>query len=221
VKMLAGSFALWDVRDVEAFCRKILDRYLGSRGGRLNPTEYESALTFLVDRAWWLSGLEADLRSPRFVYWLTGAAFVEGELAPVEIGPFPTVEAAIARRQRWPWTTGWVSVEPEQRRPRGAYDPTRGLSFSTYATRILKNRVTDWYRDRFHDARYGDRPFEESYEGLLDALERSQNGSGAPESFLDRRGPGARADFIDDLNRHAYHDPTEEVLTRVASTIAR
>lgn len=38
------------------------------------------------------------------------------------------------------------------------FDPARGLSFSTYAYRLLKLRVVDWYRSEFGDSRYGERP---------------------------------------------------------------
>lgn len=38
------------------------------------------------------------------------------------------------------------------------FDPARGLSFSTYAYRLLRLRVVDWYRSEFGDSRYGERP---------------------------------------------------------------
>ncbi len=73
------------------------------------------------------------------------------------------------------------------------YDPSKGLSFSTYATRIMMLRVTDWYRDHFGDSRYsGSRPTLS-----LDLLAASLD---CPvEDILER---------TDDLS--------EEVLTRVA-----
>lgn len=112
---------------------------------------------------------------------------------------------------------------PLDPRPRGAFDPSRGIAFSTYTHRVLSLRMTDWYRDRFYDKRYGQRPAEESLESLAEAASRRQGDrdGGDPMGYLELRSPGSRDDFIDDLNRHAYHDPTEEVLTRVASTIAR
>jgi hypothetical protein len=34
------------------------------------------------------------------------------------------------------------------------YDPTRGLAFSTYAYRICRLRIADWYRAEFKDPRW-------------------------------------------------------------------
>jgi hypothetical protein len=38
------------------------------------------------------------------------------------------------------------------------YDPTFGRSFSTHATQVCRNRAVDWYRQRFVDTRYHERP---------------------------------------------------------------
>jgi RNA polymerase sigma factor (sigma-70 family) len=47
------------------------------------------------------------------------------------------------------------------------YDPTRSsLKFSQYANPILHNRVTDWYRKRLGDSRYGPLPDEISWDDV-------------------------------------------------------
>lgn len=87
------------------------------------------------------------------------------------------------------------------------YDPTRGLSFSTYSRRILRLRLADWYRSTFGDARYDRAGRETSYDALTDRGEDA-------DEYLDRRGPGARSDRIDELHRRA--DPLEDVVSRAA-----
>jgi hypothetical protein len=81
------------------------------------------------------------------------------------------------------------------------YDPTLGLSFSTYSRRILTARVVDWYRTTYGDARYGTQHRHVSLEGLAARFEREGE---APEQFLDQHYPG-REDT-----------DTEEVLIHVA-----
>lgn len=73
------------------------------------------------------------------------------------------------------------------------YDPTKGLSFSTYATRTLALRVVDWYRDRFGDSRYGGSKPALSLDLLAESLDLPV------EDLLERQ-----------------EDLSEEVLTRVA-----
>jgi len=87
------------------------------------------------------------------------------------------------------------------------YDPKRGLAFSTFSRRILRLRVADWYRTTFGDARYGRGGKETSYNALTDRDEDA-------DEYLDRRGPGARGDRIDELHRRA--DPLEDVVSRAA-----
>lgn len=101
-------------------------------------------------------------------------------------------------------------------RPRSAYMPGRGLSFSSYSRRILTLQIADWYRSdpEFGDTRYGNGERPESIEELAERAWRDRDHDG--DSFLDRHGPGGRLDFLDELNRHAYQDSFEEVLTREA-----
>ena len=82
--------AFWDVHDVEAFARRVLDNRLSAWGAYLEPCDYDDAVAYLIVIAWQLSN---------------------------------------------------------------RYDPSKGPSFSTYAYRILRLRVTDWYRARFGDSR--------------------------------------------------------------------
>lgn len=75
------------------------------------------------------------------------------------------------------------------------YRPTPGLAFSTYCTRIVRKRVVDWYRQRFHDARYGEpRPVVVSLEWLAEEFDRP------------------RLEVVDELQELRQ----EEVLVRVA-----
>lgn len=73
------------------------------------------------------------------------------------------------------------------------YDPSKGLSFSTYATRTLKLRVVDWYRGRFGDSRYSQQQPTLSLDSLAESMQMP----------------------IDDFFEQ-QQDLAEEVLTRVA-----
>lgn len=218
VRLYGPPFALHDVRDVEAHVRTLLDAYLREHGARLDAPKYEDALTYLVEICWKLSGLQGDRRTPRFDHFAEILMTVDAidETFRQELGPFPSRERAESTFASWRSCTpaDTVVVTYVARRPRGAYDPSRGLSFSTYSRRVLKNRCVDWYRKTFGDSRYGGHLKPLSLDGLVEQWETRNDGSGADESYLDHKGPGARLDFIDELNRHAYYDPFEERETR-------
>lgn len=53
MKQLNGTLRLYDVADLEATCRSVLDRALRSRGVHfLAPDLYEEALAFFIGEAW-------------------------------------------------------------------------------------------------------------------------------------------------------------------------
>jgi hypothetical protein len=222
MKLLGVPWEMHDVRDAEAHARTLLDRKLAAWGARLSTTEYELALSYLLGIMWQLSGLAKD-GPERRVYFVAGNAegrsdevfSLQLETFDFELGPFPQMHNAESELEAVTAKPYVLAAAIETRRPAGAYDPTLGLSFSTYSYRILSRRVVDWYRVHFHDSRYEptdalDRST--SIEQLIAQREESEDAGG----YLERRGPGARADFIDELHPNAYDDPTEEVLTRLA-----
>ena len=217
VRLYTG-FPLLDVRDVEAHVRTLLDARLRDWGAHLDPAKYDAAVAYLVTKCWELSGVEADGRTPRRPYY---AAFrvvpaTDPELPGKsgDLGPYRSLE--VCQDVAVPLTVAAIKnaghialVRIGRRRPRGAYNPDLGLSFSTYSRRILTNRVVDWYRSTFGDDRY------QQHEQPL-SLDEYWNQVDAEEAYLDRAGPGAIASFVDQLNIGAYLDQTEEVLTRAA-----
>lgn len=220
---LYAPFSLWDVRDVEAHVRTLLDARLREWGARLDAPKYDDALAFLVALCWRLSGLQADGRTLRFETvaeihcTLVEGTFAGGDTSFTQtLGPFPSRGRAEAAFAAWRPTAQHVHVVVSylERRPAGSYDPTVGLAFSTYSRRILSRRVVDWYRATFGDNRYGGNPKPVSLDQLVEEWEGRGDGSGAADAYLDHNGPGSRLDFIDELNRHAYHDPFEELDTR-------
>jgi hypothetical protein len=219
VRLYGPPFALHDVRDVEAHVRTLLDTYLRERGARLDAAKYHDALAYLVALCWKLSGLQGNGRDARLEYWAELLQFDDRGKHALEIGPFPSRERAELAVTAYcaEGTNTIVAVEYVVRAPRGAYDPTFGLAFSTYSRRILSRRVVDWYRATFGDSRYGGNPKPLSLDQLADQWAEGtwiSDGNGAADSYLDHGGPGARMDFIDELNRHAYYDPFEERDTR-------
>jgi len=206
-RLLSGQFALHDVRDPEAHVRVLLDARLGELGAHLNGPAYEDALTYLLELCWELSGLDAD-GNPR-ICWYARLFFDVEEIddgdTVEELGPFPSEEARDRAVATYVCTmTEHPIVELHEGRPRGAYDPAFGLSFSTYSRRILRLRVVDWYRRTFHDSRYGQ---ERHPDGTLMPREISL------DALLEAEGqvPGVSLDlYVDD------HDMLDDVLTRAA-----
>jgi hypothetical protein len=214
----APGFRLWDVANSEAHVRATLDATLKSAGARLSGAQYERAFAFLLAKCWELSGLEGDCRTLRFVFEVHGFLVprrLSEELEPIKLPQFPQrppAERALEALQR---LRRVCFPKIDRVRPRGAYDQSFGIAFSTYSRRILSQRVWDWYRSdpEFGDSRYESRrTHEESLEGLA-ARRDAEDPDG---SFLDRHGPGARLDFVDELNLPAYRVEFEEVLTLAA-----
>jgi hypothetical protein len=218
VRLYGPAFALHDVRDVEAHVRTLLDAYLRERGARLDAAKYNDALAYLVALCWTLSGLQSDGRTPRLEHWAEIIQATEQGEYTIEIGPFTSRDRAekAAAAYLEQQTAPLVAVAYIVRAPRGSYDSTFGLAFSTYSRRILSRRVVDWYRATFGDSRYGSNPKPLSLDQLVDQFEEGawSDAGGAGDSYLDHNGPGARYDRIDELNRHAYYDPFEERDTR-------
>lgn len=201
--------------------RTLLDSTLREWNARLDPIKYDDATAYLVAECWRISGLQADALTPRVVYaahlvvsyrrpqWSSLAGLSGG--FQLELGPWirhdRAAEFGEARAAEIRADGHLVAVEVVERKPSSAYDPNRGLSFSTYSRRILSNRIVDWYRATFGDSRYGDRRLAVSLDELV---ARRRQSDGNSDDALE---PGSRADFIDDLNRHAYRDLTEEAMT--------
>lgn len=207
VRLFGQPFALWDVRDVEAHVRTLLDAYLRERGAHLDATKYDDALSYLVETCWRLAGLRDDGTQRRLHYAEISIAGARS----IALGPFGDEDRARAAAGDWRQANlpagvfSFVGYRSE--RQAGAYDPSFGLAFSTYSRRILSRRIVDWYRDTFGDSRYGDRPKPVSLDQMADRWLEDDDQQPAGR---------ARPGFVDDLNRHAYYDPTEEVLTRAA-----
>jgi hypothetical protein len=213
VRLYGPPFTLWDVRDVEAHVRTLLDAKLREWGARLDAAKYDDALTYLVALCWRLSGLQSDGRTPR-AEWI--AQIIAGH-RPQTLGPFRTAEQAEAAYTAWRATlpaVDHVVYTLVEQRPAGAYNPELGLAFSTYSRRILSRRVVDWYRHTFGDNRYGPNQKPMSLDQLVDEREARNDSAAGGDSYLEHNGPGSRHDFVDELNRHAYYDPFEERDTR-------
>jgi len=226
IRSLGEGWALWDVRNVDAHVRALLDVALHDEGARLTGDLYDEALFHLTKLCWVLSGLEAGYERPgpdgeglRHVHVLKlvlqGRDGFEAKELRHQFGRRENAQLALEGLRAC--NAPIVLAEIDRRRPRGAYDPARGLSFCTYSRRILTRRVVDWYRAEFGDSRYGNQrqKHEISLEALAAAWEQDDGPDG--DGYLDRRSPGGRLDFIDDLHRHAYTDQREEALTRVAA----
>lgn len=219
MRLLGSDQGLWDVRNLEAHCRGALDAGLNKKGGRLSTDQYERCLQYLRQKCWEMSGLQADGRTLRHVWEIRGFVKPAGARDPYkplklqQFGSQLSAERALADLQtRLP--IAFASIHKV--RPRGAYDPSKGISFSTYSWRLLSdNRISDWYRSdpEFGDTRYAsNRRTEESLEALGSRLNHDgdENGGGdLPAKF-------GRLEVIDQLNKHAYTDVGEEVLTREA-----
>jgi hypothetical protein len=210
---------VWDVANGVAHVRATLDAWLDEKGAYLDPDLKARALQSLLIVFWQLSGFEHDWKTPRYVWELRGFrpptrrddGFVA--LNPMQ---FLTEERAYAALAVLQTRRAIILAVIEMARPRGAYDPSYGQAFSTYSRRILTFRIADWYRsdEDFGDTRYeGNRGREESLEALAD---RRRRDDGDDAGFLDRYSPGSRLDHVDELNRHAYQEPIEEVLNNAA-----
>ena len=199
--------------------RATLDATLKSAGARLNGAQYERAFAFPLAKCWELSGLEGDGKTLRYVFEVHGFLVPQrlgGEFTPIKLQQFPRRETAEQVLEELQRRTRVCFPKIERVRPRGAYDPGFGIAFSTYSRRILSQRVWDWYRSdpEFGDSRYESRrDREESLEALAARRRDDEDPDG---SFLDRHGPGARLDHIDELNLPAYRIEFEEVLTVAA-----
>lgn len=199
--------------------RATLDAWLDDKGAYLGPNQYARALQSLLIVFWQLSGFEHDWKTLRYVWEVRGflpPTRLDDNFVALEPMQFLTEERAHAALATLQASRGIVLAVVEKVRPRGAYDPRFGQAFSTYSRRILTFRIADWYRsdEEFGDTRYeANRGREESLEALA---ERRRRDDGDDANFLDRYSPGSRLDFVDELNRHAYHDPIEEVLTNAA-----
>jgi hypothetical protein len=218
MQALGEPVSLWDVRNVEAHVRGALDAGLASKGARLNAQQYDRALQFLREKCWHLSGLQADGKTLRYVWIVVGAISPRGALEPYKPLGLPESGSPASAQQLLDTTAADLLVEGrsiafatiKKVRPRGAYDPSRGISFSTYSWRLLSNaRISDWYRsdEEFGDTRYeSNRRREESLEALSHRLTIEG------DHVDDLPAPIGRLDVVDELNRHAYRDVTEEVL---------
>jgi hypothetical protein len=218
---------LWDVRDVEAHVRAIADATLREWKARLDQERKDELVAFLVGECWRISGLAAN-GAPRHEHvaelritfasphWSSLDGIVKGFDLPV--GPFERLLDAVNAAGELAATHAaagdHVEISFAKRRPRGAYDPERGLSFSTFSRRILSLRIVDWYRLTFGDSRYGDHQIPVSLEAMVaDRARRDQES--AYETYLDRFGPGAIDHFVDELHLDAYdHELTGEAIVR-------
>jgi len=227
VRAVGPPLQLWDVRNVEAHVARAVEAGLDRRSAHLSPSQYDRCFQFCLQKVWELSGLKAgfsrdngDGTALRYVYEIRGAFSPRGMLdsyQPFRLKGFTTEDAAeralAELRETKPVAFGQVHAV----RPKGAYDRTKGISFTTYSYRqIVDYRIDDWYRSdpEFGDTRYeSNRRVEESLEALA-SRHRDDEDAGDTSDWL----PGTvdRLSVIDSLNQHAYQDAGEEVLTREA-----
>lgn len=198
--------------------RASLDATLKAHVPYLAPDPKERAFQYLLQVCWELSGLEADGVTFRLVWELRATIAPRRpedtfkEIRPLQFAKQEQAERALERLQE---RHVLILVAIALARPRGAYDPTKGISFSTYSRRILSRRLWDWYRSdpEFGDTRYRSHGQHESIEALAARGTRDTETDG---SYLDRHGPGSRLEVVDELNPHAYQDSLEEVLLNAA-----
>lgn len=223
LRSLGNDHSFWDVGNVEAHVRTSLDAALELRGARLSATQYQRAFAFMWSLCWELSGLRYDGQTLRWCWEVRGFFAPRSpwdEIAsiyPEGRAPQHATEdrarqalAMLAARRKL------LFPSIAEVRPRSAYDRTKGLSFSTYSRRMIAKRLTDWYRSdpEFGDNRYDGNRLEReiSFEALSE--QRRADDGADDTSFLDRRSPGSRLDFVDELNQHAYQEGIEEMLER-------
>lgn len=210
---------LWDVRDTQAHIRALAAAgLLDLKVHHLEATKREDLVEFLFSECWRISGLTADGQKRKEYVGRATIKLVAPRWSSVFGQMFErhvfttrcrtTADARDAARALSTLEPGekLLAVDAFERRPRGAYDPTRGLAFSTYSRKILEKRIIDWYRDTFGDNRYGEQPTMIAFE-WPDASTDDDAGD-----LYDRLSPGARPGHIDRLNLHAYEDPFEEVI---------
>jgi hypothetical protein len=212
------GFRLWDVENADAHVHATLRATLKSAGARLSQAQEQRAFAFLLAKCWELSGLEGDCKTLRYVFEIRGFLVprrLGEEFEAIRLPQIPSLETAERLLQELKRRRRIAFDKIERVRPRGAYDPSFGLAFSTYSRRILSQRVWDWYRSdpEFGDSRYESR---RGREESLEALAERRQDEDLDGSFLDRHGPGARLDFVDELNLPAYRIEFEEVLTIAA-----
>jgi hypothetical protein len=202
-----APLSLWDVENVPAHVTNVLRSWQAPRGARLSVDQEIRVLAYLLETCWEISGLEDDARTERWVW--TVAGFIRpttpGEpyepiKAPQLAEQWEAVELLAEINRRMPERVKWPRVEMV--RPTGAYDPSRGLSFSTYSYRLLTLRIADWYRQdpEFRDTRYGNGEQLISLEALVAQEHDSDDG------WIDRYAP----DGVDELNRAAFTPAYEE-----------
>jgi hypothetical protein len=222
MRLLDKPVQLWDVENVEAHVRGALEAGLAKKGARLNAKQYDRALQFLRIACWNLSGLQADAKTLRYVWVIRGFVAPAGssdryELIKLdEFGSEASAERALAAFRDDLTARGrrLAFAGVHRQRPAGAYDPSKGISFSTYSWRLCSDpRLTDWYRS---DEDFGDTRYENNRQTELSLEALSTRAHEDGDEVGDAPAPIGRLEIVDQLNPHAYQDAGEEVLTREA-----
>lgn len=221
VRLLPSALQLHDVRDVEALCSSVLGKRLGRSGGYLRDSDREDALTYLLTAAWELSGLDKECRRPR-VAWQVAAVVSHSLvrqrggltlLSPTKVEEtYLTHANALSRLSSLQAQPRTRSAELAEVPVPGAYDPSIGLSFCSFATRILWHRFVDWYRDHFDDARYGKSRAIEKAQAELSRAEASGDEPAIAKARIKLRDAELRIDptEIASLNALAAADEDED-----------
>jgi DNA-directed RNA polymerase specialized sigma24 family protein len=147
---------LHDVEDVNALARQALETRLKQWSAHLNEHQREDAHAYLVGVAYHLAygsvRCISRLRCPE-----CGAVYApKTGLITCE-----TCDHELVRKtgcgKNYPHTHQASTCDEcgnDLERVPG-YDPSKGLSFSTYAYRMMRLRLADWYREQFGDSRHG------------------------------------------------------------------
>ena len=229
MRIVGPVLRLWNVEKVEAHVRNAVTIGLELRNARLSPDQFDRCVQFCFDACWRMSGLEADGRSLRFVFYVRG--FIRprshlDEYTAIKMPPFgseASAERSLAEFRERVDAAGrslaFVAIARE--RPRGAYDPEKGIGFSTFSfgrivgdpQRRVGGRIDDWFRSdpEFGDTRYeGNRRNEESLEAIAERYDDEDTPDGVAPA------PLSRLEIVDQLNPHAYMEMEEEVLARAS-----
>ena len=181
---------------------------------RLEPDQRQRLYAFLLRKCWEMSGLQADGKTLRYVWEIRGFIAPSSQHDPYVMLDLPQEGSKLAAERAlavlvdelaiWGRRVAFVSIVKV--RPRGAYDPARGLQFSSYSFRFLSNqRIDDWYRS---DPDFGDTRYERAEELSLEGLARRLNDDG-DEMDGELPVPASRLEVVDQLNRHHYRDRNE------------
>jgi hypothetical protein len=127
---VVGPTPAYRVENLEGLVASALSNGLAEMGATLEGAEYASLFNDSLLLAWELTGLDAA-GELRFVHLVEAVGWGrDGELVPFALGPFTREEAAGHAAAALRARPNVLTVTVKRQRPKGAYDPDRGLAGS-------------------------------------------------------------------------------------------